>query len=1172
MHRALDRELGTPVALKILRRLDGGALLRFKRELRELRDIHHENLAELHELYEDDGLWFFTMELVPGTDLLEHVGRRDIVDGWVCDEMLLRSCIRQLAQGLQVVHDHGLVHRDVKPSNVRVTPGGRLVLLDFGAVSVHRDTTQALGTPAYMAPEQAFQGPVLPSADWYAVGVVIYEALTGRLPAGRMTDGFPNPAHRPPTPPSSLAPCAPDLEQLCLALLAADPDARPSGAEVLARLEVEVRTAVAPTTSSVSEPPFVGRQSALACLEEALGAVTAGGFAAVYLEGDSGMGKSALVRELLRRVRQSDTLVLSGQCHHRESVSYNALDGAVDRLADFLRRVPEERCAALLPTRAAWLPELFPVLASVRPIALATTRAHPPESPETRRLVLFEAVRDLLGRLAEQRCVIVVLDDLQWADRESLALLDEILRPPLAPPLLLIGILRSGSETSAEVRGSMVRWTEAAAHHAQLSVEALSDGEAKELAEKLCGDTARGHTIAAEAQGHPLLIELLVRHSASNPRPTLEDAVVRGVSLLSDATRACLEVVCLAGVGLPPRVVALAANLPQERQAEVLRELRRARWVRLRRTVTGEVVEPYHDRIRVAVEKGCTPRHAELHRCLVTALLAAGSSDHESLARHWEGAGDVGRAAESAARAADQSARALAFNKAARLYARALRMNPHSATDVSVRLRYADALERSGQCEATAHQLGLVLEAGVQDPRHKTQLQSRRVQNLVRGGRIEEGLREARALCRRLGVAMPASARTGFARLAWLMARRTLRGEKFEERAATSLDPDALLRADVLFDLASSLGAVAQPHGVVLQMEAALAALELGEPGRIATAVAFDAIGMTFRGALDKVDDTLERARELGERSHDQGALGMCRVGEGLGLLMSAQYGRALEPLRQAEALMRAEATTTGWKLHSALALRLMCLREAGCDQEHLLLAPAVLREALAQDDAYRRCQSYLYGGWHYYLQRDDPVRALAALDTADGLVERPDFQSECWYSEHARLVSSRYAEHEATGRQRLLERWPEISASVVMRAHYMGVYAHLLNGLCALDEARHAREVSAVLQKRAHSSLKWLRRKHRGAHALLAAAHTAHERDPRAAVAELLEAAKLLDAGHWGGLARAARHRARLLGGDGQAEDAAGDQAAMQTAGVVDPGRLLCAQLPGFDGLGAAG
>jgi serine/threonine protein kinase len=177
VYEAFDRLLESPVALKALLGSGPEELLDLKREFRSLEDLSHPNLVRLGELFEDRGQRFFSMERVHGETFTRFVRPNGL------DLARLQRSLVQLTEGLMALHEAGKVHRDVKPSNTLVETSGRVVLLDFGLLI---DTSVAAehglaGTPDYMAPEQVW-GRVGAAADWYALGVMLYESLTGNLP------------------------------------------------------------------------------------------------------------------------------------------------------------------------------------------------------------------------------------------------------------------------------------------------------------------------------------------------------------------------------------------------------------------------------------------------------------------------------------------------------------------------------------------------------------------------------------------------------------------------------------------------------------------------------------------------------------------------------------------------------------------------------------------------------------------------------------------------------------------------------------------------------------------------------------------------------------------------------------------------------------------------------
>jgi serine/threonine-protein kinase len=241
VYRAMDRELGEPVAIKTLKAdvvaYDPAALQRFKDEIRLARKITHRNVVRTHDLGEVDGLYYITMEYVEGQSLKHLIQTRGSLPVSV-----VLTVGKQLCRALEVAHEQGVIHRDIKPQNLIVEPSGTLKVMDFGIARLATRTdgvTQAgmaIGTPEYMAPEQLLGGEVTFRVDIYAAGCVLFEALTGRTPfvadspitlvAKQLEEVPPSPASLNPEVPAPLA-------ELVLRTLAKDPAIRPHNATEL---------------------------------------------------------------------------------------------------------------------------------------------------------------------------------------------------------------------------------------------------------------------------------------------------------------------------------------------------------------------------------------------------------------------------------------------------------------------------------------------------------------------------------------------------------------------------------------------------------------------------------------------------------------------------------------------------------------------------------------------------------------------------------------------------------------------------------------------------------------------------------------------------------------------------------------------------------------------------
>lgn len=523
VHEAHDRERGCAVALKTLPQLSGEGLYRLKREFRALADLAHPNVVGYFDLFVEFDRAYYTMELVGGVDLVRwcRAGEADDEPGqpfWGGPDgparaARLRAAFAQLAAGVRAIHEARLLHRDLKPGNIVVTPAGRVVIIDFGLAAVSRDgaastvTSRFAGTPAYMAPEQARTGPVLgPEADWYAFGAVLYEALTGAPAfAGGHLSVLEAKRQRPATPPTLASPDVPAaLDALCVGLMATDPSAR---APHIARIDAVLQSSTAsddppaPPPEPDGDEPFTGRADELATLRAAFARTLAGEAVVVAAEGASGIGKTALIARFIAEIRaaQPGAMLLSGRCYERESVPFKAIDALIDDLSDDWRRRSRGAALYLLPRDAASLAQVFPTLARVP--AVAEQRAPPATlEPMEVRHRGFGALRELLARATARWPVVLFLDDLQWIDGETASLLPDLVRAPDAPPILLL--------LSTRTRGDAPAARDSSAVHDPPSFPstAAPQGHAGETPRRAT-DTGSAQTVpfsrAATASSHP---------------------------------------------------------------------------------------------------------------------------------------------------------------------------------------------------------------------------------------------------------------------------------------------------------------------------------------------------------------------------------------------------------------------------------------------------------------------------------------------------------------------------------------------------------------------------------------------------------------------------------------------------------------------------------------------
>jgi serine/threonine protein kinase len=1235
VYEALDRERDTRVALKTLRHLNAEGVFRFKNEFRALQDVQHPNLVSLDELIEEEGRWFLTMELIEGTDFLAYVtraggrgvdaafqptdrmptalvpssgsapgpqqlsgpiftsGAADITwDGTNqprYDEERLRAALGQLARGLSALHGAGKLHRDIKPPNVLVSRAGRVVLLDFGLVAnleehhSRSSPNQVVGTSAYMAPEQAASKPLGPPADWYAVGVVLYEALTGRLPFnGPPLEILMNKQRFEPAPPRALVPSVPrDLDALCVELLRFEPGARPSAREVLRRLNVEEAfdasgaARVSSSSSQGQHVPFVGREEELGTLRRAFADVRKGAGITVFIEGQSGVGKSALVRHFTRGllIDTPSAVVLSGRCYERESVPYKAFDGVVDSLSHYMMEIGRLKAAAITPQKAALLAQAFPVLRRVEPIATAPVPQHEVLDPQELRTRVFAGMRELLLRLADREPVVVIIDDLQWADADSLALLRELTRPPEPPLLLLIATVREGS---AEAMGGGLL-----GEVRLLGLNPLPARHAHALATELIGRIAPTSAIDAEAivsesGGHPLFIDELVRHGSLAVRESteplrLEDALWARISRLEPAVQQVLTLAVVAGAPIEQAALARAEGVDPLELSKRVAVLRVANLVKSSGARARDAIEPFHDWVRsaclshlpAAAKRAC-------HRRLAVALESLDRADPEALLMHWEGAGELAKAAKYAAIAAARASDAFAFDRAALLYGTAIDLLPEGAPERrGLEEKRGDALANGGR-GAEAAQAYMRSVPG-SNAAAALDLQRRAAEQRLRSGHIDEGLDTLRTVLGAVGMELPRTPQSALTTLLWRRSLIWLRGLGFTERDASQLPQSELTRIDICWSAANGLAMVDVIRGAGFQSQHLLLALGAGEPYRVARAIAMEGGYLASEGAAaaKRATALFDLAAGLAERAGNPHAIALATLVRGNANYFCGEWKLSRERCEEAEANFRDRCTGVSWEIHTAQTFSLWSLLWLGEVREFGRRVATLIGEAEERGDLYALTAFRTARAQYGYPAADDVVTGRREVAAVMERWSRQGFQLPHWWELFANGNLDLYEGGDAAYR-RIEARWRALASSMLLRIQVLRLEALHLRARGALAAAQALPGERSQLAHFVRSlAIKMTRERVPWSDALAVAIQATVsnlEGRPAEAIARLDEAIDRLGATDMPLIAACARRRkGQLIGGaEGNALIATAD-AFMTAQRIARPARMASMLMPGF-------
>ena len=1233
---AYDQERDIRLALKTLKRVNAESLLRFKNEFRSLADIKHPNLVTLYELISDDEQWFFTMELIHGVDLLSYVcgvtaaggSRGEHVETETAslvgaaldpqtlptmprpaanavasltpppDPALLAATMGQLVAAIRALHASGHLHQDIKPSNILVTPTGRVVVLDFGVVRQiagrrHAGVGDSAGTPAYMAPEQARAGvEPSPASDWYSVGVTLYAALAGQRPfrgsARQVLED--KQARDPPWPSAIRENVDANWERVAMGLLRRDPSQRFDGEQILrvAALRNERVDARAPAIEGgdASDTAMVGRERHLTVLREAFAKTKAGSGATVHIHGRSGMGKSTLVTRFLEEVERNEAaLVLAGRCYERESVPYEAMDSLVDDLCGHLSELPRHDVDALLPLDVASLARAFPVLRRVEAIAQARRRSvHIASDPLENRKQVFSALRELLARLSQRQPLVLFIDDLQWGDIDSAGFLVTLMEPPTPPLLFLISYRSEAVDSSPILRLLLSRRAGLHVGSAaeELRVLRLSLPEGAQLAAQLLDYAGAplhlAERISRESGGNPFFIQEFVRFVASsyedgNTLDSLELSalIAARVDTISPDARALLELIAVAAKPISHEVGRRAAALEQSHPL-ALAELSAANLIRTTGMRSRDLVECFHDRIRETVAGGLSAtRLAAAHLRIARGIESSDRPDSESLAVHFAAAGERAAAFEHAVVAADAAAEALAFARSASLYDLALQLQPEGDQSATMGLgrKLGDALVNAGRgAEAAA---AYQLAAEVADPQNQLQLRVRAGAELLRCGRVDAGLDVLKPALEGAGLKMAAQPwRAVLSLLLWRLIIR-VRGLAFKERSIGEILPQNLARIDAIWAASSAFGMADSLRGADIQTRHLLRALRAGDLVRVGRALAYEGAYASLVGPAGRkrAARILASVESIAARTGESQLQGAHQMALALAAYQCGEWPACIDYSQRSERIYREQCVGATWELTSARLYQIWALHWQGRLTTLTERVDTLLREARERGDVYSLVNLSTGLPSISGLVADDPQGTRQRAEHARGQWSREGYHLQHYWTQLALAQADLYAGDCLAAHQRADDQWQALKRMFFLRIAMVRCEILQFRARCAVAAApasdRRERLLAAArrdAKRLARERLPWC-----APAAALIRAGIERTRDHGADVDSLLAgaAAGLHEADTHAYATVAEWHRGRLLGGDkGRALVTTAEQW-MSGQGVANPERFSRFYAPGL-------
>lgn len=694
---------GKIVALKTIKISAEGMLQSIRREIITLASLQHPGVVPIIDYGIQKGLPWYAMPFLKGITLHQLYNEYDQPNNYPKDNekpyqnfqsLLLNNnhqdriitLLHKICLTLAYIHGEGIIHRDLKPDNIFIQSGDKPVLIDFGLIlkgyaNISRDKLHVerggFGTLSYVAPEQIRGELVDARADLYSFGCILYELLTGNPPFKgesvyqimklKLNKSIP--------PPSHIVNGVPYiLDELVRRLLSKDPRKRPGYASDVASIlqklhHVKKDEYSFPTPRSyIYHSKFVGRPKQMLYLNKALAKLKQDNGNIITISGVSGTGKTRLALEFGRKAARDKVQVLTGVCNSMVSLTLEALRKPVQVIADRCLERSEAELKRVFAGNRAFIAQYIPGLAMLPEqdkVSLPTL------SPPEAKLKLFDSLWQIFVAYTVEQPLLLIIDDLQWADDLLMGFLDFILKTKelTKTGILILTTIRS-DEMSNKIRNVISQMNASI-----LTLEPLSkDTIIKIIKDMLSVEKlSYGFTdfMVRSAEGNPFYIGEYLRAAIDEgflQRDILGhwhllseklDEVNNTSSLKLSLPESIMDLIERHLDGLPPvaaKLTEFAAVLGREFREivvrslsglsaqdffSILRELQQ-RSV-LRRMKNGKI-QFYHDKIREVAYQHIPPERRKRRHKIVAELMERQLSDHKEarfaeLAMHWEKAG-----------------------------------------------------------------------------------------------------------------------------------------------------------------------------------------------------------------------------------------------------------------------------------------------------------------------------------------------------------------------------------------------------------------------------------------------------------------------------------------------------------------------------------------------------